>query len=375
MSDSDFSSVCASGTRGYPQRSRAFHLIWLAYSVFFFIEPAQRPTLGAWLVTSLMYAGFLALYVGFIYARPLRTRMALLVLLSAFGIAYYPFNAGAGVVFIYIAAFIPTVIEPLPTSIALIAAAAAMAALEGWVLGYSAWTWGIFAFFSLPAGLSNLFWTLRARSDARLHLAQEQIEHLAQVAERERIARDLHDVLGHTLSLIVLKSELAGKVLGADPERAQREIAEVEQTARRALAEVRETIRGYRCESLSAELTRAEQTLALAGVSLECTAPLPQLTPMVESTLSLVLRECVTNIVRHARAARCWLTIAVEPGQTLFEISDDGRGGIEREGNGLSGMRERLATLGGRLAIDSHQGTRLRVEIPASPPLPQASGA
>ena len=192
--------------------------------------------------------------------------------------------------------------------------------------------------------------------------------------DRERIARDLHDVLGHTLSLIVLKSELAGRLIGSEPQRARTEISEVEQTARRALAEVRETIRGYRCEGLAAELTRARQTLDLAGVRLECTTPLPRLAPLVESTLSLVVRECVTNIVRHARAGRCTLTIASGPQQTLLEIRDDGRGGIEHEGNGLRGMRERLAALGGQLTIDTREGTRLRVEIPAAA-LPQGCGA
>ena len=358
-----------------PRRSRAVNLVWLAYSVFFFVEPAQRATLSAWGLTGLMYACFLALYLGLVYANGLTLRTTLAALLAILGIAYYPFNAGSGVVFIYVAAFIPVVTESVALCLALIAAAAATAALEGWVLGYSPWTWGIFAFFALPSGASNLFWIVRARNDARLNMAQEQIEHLAQVAERERIARDLHDVLGHTLSLIVLKSELAGKLLPGDPGRAQREIAEVEQTARRALAEVRETIRGYRSEGLAAELDRARETLALAGVTLEHQAPLPRLAPLIESALSLVLRECVTNIVRHARAARCRLTIAADPERTFFEITDDGRGGIEHEGNGLRGMRERLATLGGRLAIDSDRGTCLRVEIPASAALPQESGA
>jgi two-component system sensor histidine kinase DesK len=367
--------ACGQRTRPMPRRFRAINLVWLAYSVFFFIEPAERATLSAWGVTGLMYACFLALYLGLVFGNGLRLRTTLAVLLALLGIAYYPFNAGAGVVFIYVAAFIPVVTESMVLCLVLIVAAAATAALEGWLLGYSAGTWGIFAFFTLPSGASNLFWIVRARSDARLTMAQEQIEHLAQVAERERIARDLHDVLGHTLSLIVLKSELAGKLLPADPGRAQQEIAEVEQTARRALAEVRETIGGYRSEGLAAELDRARETLALAGVTLEHETPLPRLAPLVESALSLVLRECVTNIVRHARAARCRLTIAADPERTFFEISDDGRGGIEHEGNGLRGMRERLATLGGRLAIDSDQGTRLRVEIPATAPLAQGSGA
>ncbi len=366
---------CGQRTRPMPRRSRTIHLVWLPYSVFFFIEPAQRLTLSAWGVTGLMYACFLALYLGLVYANGLRLRTALAVLLAILGIAYYPFNAGAGVVFIYVAAFIPVVTESMALCLALIAAAAATAALEGWVLGYSAWTWGIFAFFALPSGASNLFWIVRARNDARLNMAQEQIEQLAQVAERERIARDLHDVLGHTLSLIVLKSELAGRLLPTNPEGARREIGEVERTARQALGEVRETIRGYRSEGLAAELARARETLSLAGVSLECAEPLPRVDPVAESVLALVLRESVTNIVRHARAKCCRLSLSVEPGGTALHIEDDGRGGIEHEGNGLRGMRERLATLGGRLAIDSRGGTRLTVEIPPQVGAAQAQPA
>ncbi len=372
---SESTAPCQPDARHPRRPRRAMDLIWLAYSVFFFFEPLQHPSRGTWLTAIALFAAFLALYLGLMYAAARRTRRILFAVLALLGIGAYPFNQGAGVDFIYVAAFAAVVTDSVAVNAVLIAGAVLVCAAEGLMLHYSAWTWAIFAFFTIPAGVSNLIVMLRERSEARLSLAQEQIEHLAQVAERERIARDLHDVLGHTLSLIVLKSELAGKVLSADPARAQREISEVEQTARRALAEVRETVRGYRCEGLAIELDRARQTLALAGVTLEHDAPLPQLAPLVESTLSLVLRESVTNIVRHARAARCRLTIAADRGQTLFEITDDGRGGIQHEGNGLRGMRERLAALGGRLAIESRQGTRLRVEIPAETAWTAGSGA
>ena len=108
--------------------------------------------------------------------------------------------------------------------------------------------------FALVIGIGNIFFAQRNRSNYKLRMAQEEIEHLAKVAERERIARDLHDVLGHTLSVIILKSELAGKLMDKDPERAKSEIRDVEQTSRQALAEVRQTIRGYRVQSLCEEI-------------------------------------------------------------------------------------------------------------------------
>jgi len=202
------------------------------------------------------------------------------------------------------------------------------------------------------------------RANRKLELAHEEIAQLAKLAERERIARDLHDVLGHTLSLVVLKSELAGKVLEGDPERARREIGEVEQIARKALGEVREAIRGYRSEGLAAEIARAQKTLDAAGVTLECGDKPPHLAPAEETVLSLIVREAVTNIVRHAQASRCRLEFAASGQGTALVVEDNGCGGIRQEGNGLRGMRERVESLGGQLRIDSGQGTRLMIEIP-----------
>src|SRR6185437_16741317 len=214
-------------------------------------------------------------------------------------------------------------------------------------------------------GTGNLIQALRSGATERLLRAQEEIEHLAKIAERERIARDLHDVLGHTLSVVVLKSELAGKLVGSDAERARREIGEVEQIARQALSEVREAIRGYRAEGITVEIARARQTLHAAGVTLDCQAQSLRLEPAHDSVLSLVLREAVTNILRHAGATSCRLELATDSQGSHLSVHDDGRGAIEREGNGLRGMRERVEALGGRLEIDSRQGTRLTVAIPA----------
>jgi two-component system sensor histidine kinase DesK len=200
----------------------------------------------------------------------------------------------------------------------------------------------------------------------RLLRAQEQIGHLAKVAERERIARDLHDVLGHTLSVVVLKSELAGKLIGSDVERARREIGEVEQIARSALSEVREAIRGYRTEGIAAEIARARRALEAAGVQLEWRAESIRLEGATESVLSLVLREAVTNILRHAGATSCRLELTTDGRGTRLSMQDNGRGAAEYNGHGLRGMRERVEAVGGRLQIDSRQGTHLTVDIPAA---------
>ena len=128
---------------------------------------------------------------------------------------------------------------------------------------------------------------------------------------------------------------------------------------------MREAIRGYRSEGLAAEINRAQKTLDAAGVTLEWDARPFQLAPAEETVLSLIVREAVTNIVRHAQASHCRLEFAEKGGGTALMVQDDGRGGIQQEGNGLRGMRERVESMGGRFRIESAEGTRLFIEIPA----------
>ena len=214
-----------------------------------------------------------------------------------------------------------------------------------------------------------------SRRDETLRRSQEEVERLAQVAERERIGRDLHDLLGHTLSLITLKSELAGKLLARDGEggdsrgAAAREVADIETISRRALSEVRQAVQGYRSGGLAAEIDHA--AAALASTGLECRrsvadAALAAATaePLRERALCFVLREAVTNVLRHAAASRCEIALAVAGGELRLEVRDDGRGGTAPEGFGLAGMRERLASLGGRLERSGDGGTRLTAVVP-----------
>jgi two-component system sensor histidine kinase DesK len=194
------------------------------------------------------------------------------------------------------------------------------------------------------------------------------------VAERERIARDLHDVLGHTLSVIILKSELAGKLMERDPQRAGNEIREVEQISRQALSEVRDAIRGYRSRGLEAELAQAKSTLETAGVKAEWHAAKISLPALQESVLSMAVKEAVTNVVRHAQARNCSLRLEQQNGSCHLEIEDDGRGGFQHEGNGLRGMRERVEMLGGTLNRDSQAGTRLTITLPLKEVAPKTEG-
>ena len=350
--------------RGRVGKGKFSDFIWLIYSVFFIVDPIQRHNARVWLEFAAAYTCFLALYTGLVYAKRKRTQFVVLIAMGLLGIAYFPFNGGACGMFIYVAAFVPFIAESIPVSVITFAAVSGIMMVEGLLLHLSPWSWAFCAFFAVAVGSGNLVAAQRMRANRKLELAHEEIAQLAKLAERERIARDLHDVLGHTLSLVVLKSELAGKVLEGDPERARREIGEVEQIARKALGEVREAIRGYRSEGLAAEIARAQKTLDAAGVTLECGDKPPHLAPAEETVLSLIVREAVTNIVRHAQASRCRLEFAASGQGTALVVEDNGCGGIRQEGNGLRGMRERVESLGGQLRIDSGQGTRLMIEIP-----------
>jgi two-component system, NarL family, sensor histidine kinase DesK len=349
------------------------HTIWLVFLGFWFLEPyLNHSPLSKWLWLALAVVLFIPLYL-FSHAGPHRLRWIGVLGMFILGAAYVPFNQSTWGIFIFVAVSIPEVSESTNTVIALLLLQCGAIALESWLLHLTAWVWSLGISFTLLWGMNRLRMKQKHKADAKLHMAHEEIEQLAKTAERERIARDMHDVLGHSLSLIVLKSELAGRLLDSQPSRAALEIAEIETAARQALAEVRKTITGYRSEGFASELTHAAQVLKTAGVRLKKPAKTPYLTPRHEATLSLVLREAVTNIVRHADASECSIEVYSEQDRTQLVIADDGRGNIRQEGNGLRGMRERVQELGGSLSLESSRGTRLHIELPQfrdSPGLP-----
>lgn len=341
--------------------------LWLVYLGGVLAHPIfDHVRWTEWALALAAIAIFLVLYFSFFWLKPPKNLWAIAGILSL-GIVFVPFNNGASAFFIYAAAFVPFAVDTEWLALGWLLLIAAIAVLETWLLhlgwGFGFWSGGL----ALLIGGGNIFFAQRNRANCRLKMAHEEIEHLAKIAERERIARDLHDVLGHTLSVIILKSELAGKLIERDPARAKAEIADVEQTSRQALAEVRSTIRGYRACSLGDELKQAKAMLETAGVSVRSDAADVALSPAQESVVAMVVREAVTNIVRHAHARNCQLRLAPVDGSCLLEVLDDGQGGHQAEGNGLRGMRERIEALGGTLARETSTGTRLTIQFPLTP--------
>ncbi|MGV9758755.1 sensor histidine kinase [Streptomyces tricolor] len=221
------------------------------------------------------------------------------------------------------------------------------------------------------------------RTTVELRKARATVAQLAANEERLRLARDLHDLLGHSLSLITLKSELAGRMLPDHPDKAARQVADIEQVSRQALVDVREAVTGYRRPRLAAELAGAQVALTAAGVVAEVPAE-PDLAGVpedAESALAWALREAVTNVVRHSGADRCVIRLLRR--QTLdgpvleLSVEDDGSGGSGNgPGNGLTGLTERLEKAGGTLeAGRTRHGFRLLARAPAATAADVGSGA
>jgi two-component system, NarL family, sensor histidine kinase DesK len=204
---------------------------------------------------------------------------------------------------------------------------------------------------------------------AELRSAREELARLAVNEERLRFARDLHDLLGHSLSLIALKSELAGRLLPTAPEKAAAEVHDIEGVARQALREVREAVAGYRRPTLAEELAGAAEMLEAAGIECRIENEAGQLPGTADAVLAWAVREGTTNVIRHSRARHCRILLSREEEKIYAEITDDGEGksSAETKGSGLSGLAERVASFGGEVEAGSlpEGGFRLRVSLPA----------
>jgi two-component system sensor histidine kinase DesK len=213
---------------------------------------------------------------------------------------------------------------------------------------------------------ARIFW----QSYSQLLTAREQLAHLAVTEERLRFARDLHDLLGQSLSVLVLKSEVVAKQLPEDADDSLRnEVRDIANVARKSLNDVREAVAGYRRPTLQAEISSARRALRAAGIGLlveESVGPLP---PEQDGVLAWCLREAVTNVVRHSQAKKCEVRIVRDNGEAMLEVSDDGRGATSLGGgNGLAGMRERVALVGGTMKVASDNGSGLHVQVSVPQP-------
>jgi two-component system, NarL family, sensor histidine kinase DesK len=351
----------------YPQWAA---LSGFLYAAGVFIVPlARQAGWPLWALTSASLVIFAYLYWDFLRQREVSPRRALLnlALMAVLGAALMPRNVAAVTYVLYASALAPLVLPPR-RAVPLMALLAVTVILEVALLDIPdrlvIGSWMTFLIFA--TGGANLFLGERERQHAQLRRAHEEIEGLATIAERERIARDLHDVLGHTLSVIALKSELASQLAETDTARAIAEVREVEVVSREALSEVRAAVEGYRGRGFSGELQRARQALSASGVSLEADVERIHLVPKLETVLALVLREAVTNVMRHAKASACRVGLHRTEDGLVLTVEDNGTGSVRPNGTGLAGMLERVTSAGGRLDIESANGVAIRATFPWS---------
>ncbi|ETT58447.1 integral membrane sensor signal transduction histidine kinase [Paenibacillus sp. FSL R7-277] len=366
--------------RIFPKRFGFFPYIWLFYLVFPVLNlDGYSGYKLVWGVALLLL--FLVIYRQLYWAEErtytawLGLQMLIIVVLT---VVYSPYNMYMG---FFTSNFIGwyTDLRRFRRALAIFTAMLIALALLSLDQMYS--TGGLL--FMVPFALMMLISPFGIRSmnrrrmlEKELDQANEVIREMIKREERMRIARDLHDTMGHTLSLITLKSQLIEKMVVKNPERAQAEAREIQRTSRAALRQVRELVSEMRAVSVAEELVEAAEMLRSAEIALEVEgdAALLGVSALTQSILSLCIKEGVTNIVKHSRADQCRISIVMTPGEVQITLEDNGIGvdacGSEstdrRDGNGMKGMGERLALIDGSLTLAQRPGggTRLTVVTP-----------
>jgi two-component system, NarL family, sensor histidine kinase DesK len=347
----------------------AFGLLWLALPTIDFASTDP----SAWEV-ALVGVGLLAFAYAFL--RVTAMDRSLLVPVGAMLAISVVLTVGAqdsfGLLFVYAASAAGVRLSGR-TSALVVAAITALAAATLAVTNPEAGVfWGVTATVFATGTLWFLIGGL-LRANAALREARSELAELAVAEERVRFARDLHDLLGHDLSLIALKAELAGKLLPAGAESAGREVDDIKVLTRSALTQVREAVDGYRRPTLASELAGAGVALEAAGIELRVDDRSGTLDPEAESVLAWAVREGATNVIRHSGARHAAITIKPGANGAEVEIADDGRGGGTlngsgpEPGHGLDGLLERARSIGGGLEAGAGPdgGFRLRVTVPA----------
>jgi two-component system, NarL family, sensor histidine kinase DesK len=338
-------------------------LVWTLPLAYVFWAPYQhRAGWFEWTVTTLTLLVVLALFLTALTYdehRKFVARICVALLLIAIGfLAYRP---SGGLYFPVAAAFVaPAVGGGVGLSMTIVSAIAVLFGVE-WGLLYLDGSQGPFLplFVAAQIFVSGI---------GAIHAFRQmrELQRREKTSERERIAKDLHDVLGHSLSSLALKAELARRIFHTDPKRALMEISDVERIARQGLEDMRGAIHGYYAGDIYAELDRVELLLKAANIDVKRNCESLEMPPAKERVLALIVREAVTNILRHSQAKACRLALFRDEGVYRLEISDDGRGGSHEEGVGMRSIRTRAEAFGGTAVWSSAIGTQLSVSLPIS---------
>ena len=338
---------------------------WLIYLAFYAVPWLWRwPTTWQLTASAAGLAVFLPTY--FISHRLTGARLfATAAVMLLVGVALAPVGGGWTVFPIYAASEAGRVGPPRRAAVA-VALVVAVTIATGLAWHQPPFWWLTGVMIVVATGGATISRTaFYARTQALL-ASQEEVRRLAGTAERERITRDLHDVVGRTLTLAALRADLAVKLVGLDPARAKDEMRGVAEAARAGLAEVRAALAGQSGSSLPHEVSASQEALAAAGVAATLSGAQAVIPVDAGAVLAMTLREAVTNVIRHADASTCAIELAMEGALARLVVADDGTSCDFCEGLGLSGMRQRLTAAGGSLLIQPNApGTRLVATVPA----------
>jgi two-component system sensor histidine kinase DesK len=339
--------------------------IWLVFSLYYFVPVYYMPfSAFAQVLLVGVYCIFVSLYLWAITLKPKHVWIPVtaIVLLA---LVITPYSPGSSTFFSYIG-FLVGFAYRTKIWLAVTGLLVAVIAAMHFKFNYP------FPYFAFPA-LSGLItigiigYVEKLRMDARIsqQKSHQEIEQLAVIAERERIARDLHDILGHTLSSIALKAELAEKLLEQEKhEQVKQHLSELHQIARNSLSLVRQTVSGYKHRGLSGEVMELCEKLRQNGFVVELDGDIPQLSPRAETAIILALTELTTNILRHSNGNHCQIEFKQHCDKILVRMRDNGEVKSLVPGNGLQGIQERLNALTGDLQSSINKGCEFIISLP-----------
>lgn len=341
--------------------------IWLVYLAMFFTGLiAYHPVENSYLYASVGTLLFLFVYFNAFWVSCKKIRWNIFLIL-VIGSAMAQLNPAGSVFFVYSAAFCCQLGSTKKAFVGLLV-------IAFWI-GLLSLSFELSAFFYVPAllfsfmiGGINVYQHDIDIKRKELVLSQQEVRHLARTSERERIARDLHDLIGHTFSVITLKAELAGKLIDKDLDKAKAEILELENISRDALKQIREVVTGYRTSDLNTELAHAKYVLESNEINFEYQFDDIEISDTVNKELAIILKELVTNILKHAEASKVRAEIKYEKFHTLLQVSDNGNGFSQElaKGFGLKGIKERIDKLSGYVKIETNPtiGSKFTILVP-----------
>jgi two-component system sensor histidine kinase DesK len=347
--------------------------VWLIYLPLFFIPVMISHHESIDLVwTALALITFLGLYF---HAYWVKSQYVIyhIVAIGLLGTLVAFITPTACTLFIYAGAFCSRLM-PLKYAMTVLVSLLVWIASISWFFSFEMYFYQPALVFTLIVGILNIYQCALHQNKQALILSRKETQRLAQVAERERIARDLHDLIGHTFSVITIKADLAGRLIDKDLEKARIEIKQLENISRDALSQVREVVSGYRTSDLLSELANAKNVFNSVDIDFyyqfeNIDEQQIELDSTNNKELAIVLRELVTNIIKHAKATQVTAIIKHQDGKIVLAMQDDGQGfeNSQHKGFGIKGIEERIQKLKGFVAIKTggqYTGTLSEITLP-----------